>query len=140
MFNAVLMHYLRLLESRRKKEVCWHAITDKKKKKKKKTPHWMQLSVKCREILSCSFLSVPMTRRSITMIIVLLIIKKGSSRFGRKFDNHRQYVTRLSILVQPQSCLDFVVLPMFIYFTLPCQFYVVFHRLRLTFAAKIDPK
>ena len=139
MFNAVLMRYLRLLESRRKIEVCWHAITDKKKKTKK-TRLWTQLSVKCREVLSCSFLSVPMTRRSITMIIVLLIIKKGSSQFGRKFDNHRQYVTRLSILVQPRSCLDFVVLPMFIYFTLPCQFYVVFHRLRLTFAAKIDPK
>ena len=100
-----------------------------------------QLSVKCREILSCSFLSVPMTRRSITMIIIILIIiKKGSSRFGRKFDNHRQYVTRLSILIQPRSCLDFVVLPTFIYFTLPGQFYVVIHRLRLAFAAKIDPK
>ena len=32
------MRYLRLLESRRKIEVCWHAITDKKKTTTKNTP------------------------------------------------------------------------------------------------------
>ena len=76
------MRYPRLLESRRKIEVCWHTITDKKKKTRLLT----QLSGKCREILFCSFLSIPMTRRSITMIIVIMIIKKASSQFGRKFD------------------------------------------------------
>ena len=133
------MRYLRLLESRRKIEVCWHAITDKKKQKTKNTP----LNAVIREVSRDPFLFVLIGNYDSKVYNndnSTTNNKKGSSRFGRKFDNHRQYVTRLSILVQPRSCLDFVVLPMFIYFTLPCQFYVVFHRLRLTFAAKIDPK
>ena len=74
------MRYLRLLESRRKIEVCWHAITDKKKKNKKHaSERSYQWSVeRSFPVRSYRYL----TRRSITMIIVLLIIKKVPHDLG----------------------------------------------------------
>ena len=73
---------------------------------------------------------------------MIMIIKEASSRFGRKFD-------KLIICSASQACpyffnLDLVWIScscqLLRFSTLPGEVCVVFHRLRLAFAAKIDPK
>ena len=73
---------------------------------------------------------------------MIMIIKEASSRFGRKFD-------KLIICSASQACpyffnLDFVWIScscqLLRLSTLPGEVCVVYHGLRLDFAAKIDPK